>query len=96
MSTEARATPGLPGQAGPPCWTTELRREDDALDVLAEEWDDLAARCRTATFFQAAVWQRSWWRQYGRPGGLLVVLVRRDGRLVGAGAFGRRGVRSAA
>ncbi|GAA2784217.1 GNAT family N-acetyltransferase [Kitasatospora sp. CM 4170] len=91
MSTEARATPGLPGQAGPPCWTTELRREDDALDVLAEEWDDLAARCRTATFFQAAVWQRSWWRQYGRPGGLLVVLVRRDGRLVGAGAFGRRG-----
>ncbi|MGV9267734.1 GNAT family N-acetyltransferase [Kitasatospora sp. NPDC003701] len=90
MSTEARVTAGLPAQAGAPRWTTELRREDDALDALAEEWDDLVARCRTATFFQAAVWQRSWWRQYGRPGELLVLLVRRNGRLVGAGAFQRR------
>ncbi|MBO1418500.1 GNAT family N-acetyltransferase, partial [Streptomyces sp. FH025] len=90
MSTEARAA-RLPVQAAAPAWTTELRREDDALDTLAEEWDDLAARCRTATFFQAADWQRSWWRHYGRPGALLVVLVRRNGRLVGAGAFMRRG-----
>ncbi|WP_327681935.1 GNAT family N-acetyltransferase [Kitasatospora sp. NBC_00458] len=92
MSTEAAApTTGFPAQACAPRWTTELRREDDALDTLAEEWDDLVTRCRTATFFQAAVWQRSWWRNYGRPGALLVVLVRRDGRLVGAGAFQRRG-----
>ncbi|MFE6056112.1 GNAT family N-acetyltransferase [Kitasatospora sp. NPDC056446] len=90
MSTETRGT-GLPAQSSSPSWTTELRREDDALDALAEEWDDLAARCRTATFFQAAAWQRSWWRHYGRPGALLVVLVRRDGRLVGAGAFRRLG-----
>ncbi|MFI8083634.1 GNAT family N-acetyltransferase [Kitasatospora sp. NPDC086009] len=90
MSTEAPATTGFPAQAGAPRWTTELHREDDALDVLAEEWDDLVTRCRTATFFQAAVWQRSWWRQYGRPGDLLVLLVRRNGRLVGAGAFRRR------
>ncbi|MGW3040782.1 GNAT family N-acetyltransferase [Kitasatospora sp. NPDC001159] len=89
MSSEARAA-GLPARSAAPAWTTELRREDDALDTLAEEWDDLAARCRTATFFQAAGWQRSWWRHYGRPGTLLVVLVRRDGRLVGAGAFTRR------
>ncbi|MGW3231914.1 GNAT family N-acetyltransferase [Kitasatospora sp. NPDC001095] len=90
MSTRTRGS-SLPAQATAPAWTTELRREDDALDVLAEEWDDLAARCRTATFFQAADWQRSWWRHYGRPGALLVVLVRREGRLVGAGAFVRRG-----
>lgn len=101
MSTKARSV-GLPAQAvqrsGPapapargPAWTTELRRDDGALDALAEEWDDLAARCRTATFFQAADWQRSWWRHYGTPGGLLVVTVRRDGLLVGAGAFRRRG-----
>ncbi|MFF2143246.1 GNAT family N-acetyltransferase [Kitasatospora sp. NPDC058190] len=89
MSTEARAA-GLLAQSAAPAWSTELRREDDALDTLAEEWDDLTARCRTATFFQAAAWQRSWWRHYGRPGALLVVLVRRDGRLVGAGAFMRR------
>ncbi|WP_078860312.1 GNAT family N-acetyltransferase [Streptomyces rubellomurinus] len=95
MSTETRRA-GLParqtsGSAEPAVWTTELRREDDALDTLAEEWDALAARCRTATFFQASAWQRSWWRHYGHPGALLVVLVRRDGRLVGAGAFRRRG-----
>ncbi|MFJ9609364.1 GNAT family N-acetyltransferase [Kitasatospora sp. NPDC101176] len=90
MSTETRRA-GLPHRAPAPVWTTELRREDDALDSLAEEWDDLAARCRTATFFQAVDWQRSWWRHYGSPGGLRVVLVRRDGRLVGAGAFMRRG-----
>ncbi|MFJ6622408.1 GNAT family N-acetyltransferase [Kitasatospora sp. NPDC091335] len=90
MSTETRRS-SLPTQSTAPSWTTELRREDDALDTLAEEWDDLAARCRTATFFQAAAWQRSWWRHYGRPGSLLVVLVRRGGRLVGAGAFLRRG-----
>ncbi|WP_078891634.1 GNAT family N-acetyltransferase [Streptomyces sp. NRRL S-350] len=90
MSTETRRA-GLPVQAATPSWTTELRREDDALDAVAGEWDELAARCRTATFFQAAAWQRSWWRQYGRPGALLVVLVRRDGRLVGAGAFMHRG-----
>ncbi|MER7705624.1 GNAT family N-acetyltransferase [Kitasatospora sp. NPDC097605] len=92
MSTgAATSTAGLPAQARAPRWTAELRREDDALDTLAEEWDDLVARCRTATFFQSAAWQRSWWRQYGTPGALLVVLVRRDGRLVGAGAFRRRG-----
>ncbi|MFG3228943.1 GNAT family N-acetyltransferase [Kitasatospora sp. NPDC048194] len=89
MSTEARPA-RLPAQGAAPVWTTELRREDDALDTLAEEWDDLFARCRTATSFQAAAWQRSWWRHYGRPGALRVVAVRRDGRLVGAGAFMRR------
>ncbi|MEU9044015.1 MULTISPECIES: GNAT family N-acetyltransferase [unclassified Kitasatospora] len=90
MSTETRSA-GRTARSAASSWTTELRCEDDALDTLAEEWDDLAARCRTATFFQAAAWQRSWWRHYGRPGGLVVVLVRRDGRLVGAGAFRRRG-----
>ncbi|MGA5819386.1 GNAT family N-acetyltransferase [Kitasatospora sp. NPDC094028] len=95
MSTGTRRA-GLPAQqtsgSTAPAWTTELRREDDALDTLAEEWDDLAARCRTATFFQASAWQRSWWHHYGSPGALRVVLVRRDGRLVGAGAFRRRGL----
>ncbi|MGW6918667.1 GNAT family N-acetyltransferase [Kitasatospora sp. NPDC054939] len=92
MTTADLAAAGLPARAaGAPRWTSELRCEDDALDGLAAEWDALAARCRTATFFQAAAWQCSWWRRYGRPGGLRVVLVRRDGLLVGAGAFRRRG-----
>ncbi|MEV4558889.1 GNAT family N-acetyltransferase [Kitasatospora sp. NPDC049285] len=72
-------------------WTAEVLRDDDALDRYAEEWDDLFDRCSTATSFQAAPWLSSWWRQYGRPGGLVLVLVRRDGLLVGAAALRRRG-----
>ncbi|MFC9329941.1 GNAT family N-acetyltransferase [Kitasatospora sp. NPDC057015] len=90
MTTELAAA-GLPARAAAPRWTTEVRRDDRALTTLAAEWDALAARCRTATSFQAAAWQASWWRCYGRPGALVVVLVRRDGLLVGAGAFQRRG-----
>ncbi|WP_371479017.1 GNAT family N-acetyltransferase [Kitasatospora sp. NBC_00315] len=70
-------------------WSSEIRREDEAIAELAAEWDDLATRCRTATSFQSASWQASWWRSYGHPGALVVVLVRRDGLLVGAGAFQR-------
>ncbi|WP_404868574.1 GNAT family N-acetyltransferase [Kitasatospora griseola] len=72
-------------------WAAEVLRTDDALDLVADEWDDLYRRCSTATAFQAAPWLRSWWRGYGRPGGLVVVLVRRDGRLVAAAALRRRG-----
>ncbi|WP_327066563.1 GNAT family N-acetyltransferase [Kitasatospora sp. NBC_01250] len=83
----APAEPG--GPAAPTGWTTETHRDDQALTRLAPEWDALAARCRTATPFQSAAWQASWWRGYGRPGALRVVLVRRDGVLVGAAALMR-------
>ncbi len=72
-------------------WSAEVLRTDDALDRLADDWDDLHRRCSTATSFQAAPWLRSWWSRYGRPGALVLVLVRRDGRLVGAAALRRRG-----
>ncbi|GAA1959819.1 GNAT family N-acetyltransferase [Kitasatospora viridis] len=86
----APARPGDPaGPAEAVRWQTEVRRDDGALDELAAEWDDLAERCATATPFQAAAWQASWWRQYGRPGRLRVVLVRRGGRLVAATALHR-------
>lgn len=91
MTTEVLAGVGLPSESAAARWETEVRREDDVLDLLAEEWDDLFGRSRMATSFQAAAWLRSWWRHYGRPGALVVVLVRLDGRLVAAGAFQRRG-----
>ncbi|WP_329568720.1 GNAT family N-acetyltransferase [Kitasatospora sp. NBC_01266] len=91
----APRTPAEPGEARSPAprWTTELHRADDTLTRVAGEWDALAARCRTATPFQAAAWQASWWRAYGHPGRLRVLLVRRDGELVAAAAFaaGRTG-----
>jgi CelD/BcsL family acetyltransferase involved in cellulose biosynthesis len=70
-----------------PQWTVEVRTGDDALAGLRPEWTDLFRRCRTATPFQAHAWLESWWRAYGRPGRLRVVLVRRGGILVGAAAF---------
>ena len=70
-----------------PQWTIEVRQSDDALAGLRPEWTDLFRRCRTATPFQAHAWLESWWRAYGRPGGLRVVLVRRGGTLVAAAAF---------
>ncbi|MFD8595877.1 GNAT family N-acetyltransferase [Kitasatospora sp. NPDC059646] len=89
------ADPRVPAQADRAAdrerWTAEVLRTDDALDLVADEWDDLYRRCATATTFQAAPWLRSWWRGYGRPGALVLVLVRRDGRLVAAAALRRRG-----
>jgi len=85
-----KGSPAAPGSE-PAVWTAEVVRDDDALDRVAGEWDDLFTRCRTATTFQSAPWLGSWWRHYGTPGALVVVLVRRDARLVGAAAFRRRG-----
>ncbi|WP_354642815.1 GNAT family N-acetyltransferase [Kitasatospora camelliae] len=68
-----------------------MLRDDGALERVAGEWDDLFGRCSAATSFQAVGWLCSWWRHYGEPGRLVVVLVRRDGVLMGAAAFRRRG-----
>lgn len=92
MTTAHRPAVPVPARAphgAPACWTTQIRRDDQALAELAEEWSDLASRCGTATPFQAAAWQQSWWRAYGRPGSLHVLLVRRDGLLVAAAALQR-------
>jgi hypothetical protein len=73
------------GRAGAgAAWSAEVRTDDDALGLLEEEWLDLHRRCQPETPFQSFAWLESWWREYGRPGHLRLVLVRRDGRLVGA------------
>jgi CelD/BcsL family acetyltransferase involved in cellulose biosynthesis len=70
-----------------PRWNVEHRRDDGALAALADEWRDLYARCPTATPFQSHEWLNSWWREYGKPGRLRVILVRWDGRPVAAAAL---------
>lgn len=80
--------------AGPPAtspkaaadgpWSVETRRDHDAFASLATDWNDLYARCATGTPFQSHAWLESWWREYGTPGRLRLVLVRRAGRLVAA------------
>lgn len=73
-------------------WTVRIVHADDGFTGLAAEWAELYRRCRTATPFQSYHWLRSWWRSYGEPGALRLVLVRRHGELVAAAALmrGRR------
>ena len=66
---------------GAPDWSTDVVRDAEALDALAAEWDALHAASPNATPFQAHAWVSSWWREYGRPGRLRVVLIRRAGVL---------------
>jgi CelD/BcsL family acetyltransferase involved in cellulose biosynthesis len=65
-------------------WSVETRRTDDGLAGLGPEWDDLFARCAAATPFQSHAWLESWWRTYGTPGRLRLVLVRCGDQLVAA------------
>jgi CelD/BcsL family acetyltransferase involved in cellulose biosynthesis len=65
-------------------WSVTTSSDDFALAGLGDEWDDLVARCSSATPFQAHAWLESWWRGYGRPGRLRLVLIRYAGRLVAA------------
>ncbi|MFJ2292730.1 GNAT family N-acetyltransferase [Streptomyces sp. NPDC087894] len=64
--------------------TVTLCRDLPDFVDLAPEWTALHRRCPTATPFQSHAWLHSWWLSYGTPGRLRVVLVRRDGRLIGA------------
>ncbi|NEB20567.1 glycosyl transferase family 1, partial [Streptomyces coelicoflavus] len=63
----------------------ELVTDERVFAGLASEWRRLYGRCATATPFQSHAWLRSWWRSYGSPGRLRLVLAR-DGRELVAAA----------
>jgi hypothetical protein len=71
-------------------WQAQTFRDDHALARLADEWEELYQRCSVASPFASYAWVDAWWRSYGRPGQLLVTVVRRGGRLVAASALTRR------
>jgi hypothetical protein len=64
-------------------FSVTLCRDPKEFAALEKEWDELHRHCPPATPFQTHAWQFSWWLSYGVPGRLRLVLVRRDGRLVG-------------
>ncbi|MFE3169844.1 GNAT family N-acetyltransferase [Streptomyces sp. NPDC059224] len=64
--------------------TTELVTDERVFAELGPAWGRLYRRCGTATPFQSHAWLHSWWRSYGVPGRLRLVLVRYGGELVGA------------
>ncbi|MFH9069304.1 GNAT family N-acetyltransferase [Streptomyces alboflavus] len=64
--------------------TTGLCVDEAEFASLAGPWRRLYERCEEATPFQSHAWLTSWWRSYGRPGRLRVLLVRDGGDLVAA------------
>lgn len=64
--------------------TTELVTSEAEFAALGPAWRRLYERCPAATPFQSHAWLHSWWRSYGRPGRLRVLLVRSGGELVAA------------
>ncbi|MEV7613899.1 GNAT family N-acetyltransferase [Streptomyces sp. NPDC089799] len=70
------------GSAG--ALTVTLCRDPRQFAGLEQPWNRLVRACPAATPFQSHAWLHSWWLSYGRDGRLRIVLVRRDGELVGA------------
>ncbi len=68
---------------GVPLVATVVTAQDD-FSELADQWDALVADCRSATPFQTHAWLESWWRAYGSPGRLRVVLLHAGEDLVAA------------
>jgi CelD/BcsL family acetyltransferase involved in cellulose biosynthesis len=71
-------------------WHAETTHDDGALARIAGEWEHLYRRCSTATPFLSHAWLHSWWRSYGRRGALVLILIRRAGRLVAAAPLFRQ------
>jgi CelD/BcsL family acetyltransferase involved in cellulose biosynthesis len=69
----------------------ETVTDEDAFAALGPAWGRLFDRCGAATPFQSHAWLHAWWRSYGRPGRLRVVLVRSGGDLVAAAPLMRTG-----
>jgi hypothetical protein len=69
----------VPGPRGGAPLTVHVHRDEGDFAALADEWDELFARCRTATPFQSHAWLYSWWLSYGTPGRLRIATVRGDG-----------------
>jgi hypothetical protein len=64
--------------------TVDVIRDGDAFRALDDGWHTLYDASPGATPFQTWEWLYTWWEIYGTPGGLRLVIARRDDRLVGA------------
>lgn len=62
----------------------ELLTDEAAFADLAPAWGRLYRRCSTATPFQHHAWLHAWWRSYGTPGRLRLLVVRDGGDLLAA------------
>ncbi len=70
--------------------TVEAVTERAAFEALGPSWDGLLAASRADTPFLAHDWASAWWEAYGAGRELFVLLVRREGALVGVAPLCRR------
>ncbi|MVO88899.1 GNAT family N-acetyltransferase [Streptomyces sp. p1417] len=82
VRTQESHGPRRTGSQGP--LTTGLCVDEGEFAALAGPWRRLYQECEEATPFQSHAWLSSWWRSYGRPGRLRVLLVRDGGELIAA------------
>ena len=80
-----------------PVLCAEAVTNEDAFDLLHEEWDELLDVSDQRVFFLRWSWNRLWWRSYAPPGSHLFLITVRDerGRLVGLAPFYCRQLRTA-
>jgi CelD/BcsL family acetyltransferase involved in cellulose biosynthesis len=74
----ARTAPSVSTVARGPLSPIKIERHEN-LDLLAQEWDELAARAQAAPWLRPG-WIAAWWRAFGQ-GQLEILAIRKDGRL---------------
>lgn len=70
----------------PESTTVEIISDPQEAWEISDEWTDLAERSWDSEPFLTAEWNRAWWEAFG-AGEMVLVTVRRAGRLVAVGPF---------
>ncbi len=63
--------------------TAEWVSSPDAFASMQMEWNDLLVESRANVLFLTWEWQYTWWRTFGTGRQLAIVVVRRNGKLIG-------------
>lgn len=72
----------------------EVVSDVEQFAALKEEWNDLLERSATKHIFLTHQWQYTWWKHFGTGNeGLLILLARDNGRLVGIAPLRRQRLR---
>jgi CelD/BcsL family acetyltransferase involved in cellulose biosynthesis len=63
------------------------RLSEKEFDLIKEEWNELLGRSSSDSVFLRWEWIHTWWDVFKRNRTLLILILRRDGRLIGVAPF---------